>query len=117
MEGAVRQSLVRESWGRYEHYCERGLGLQRPRSSLKELEIVLLNLSVKFGCHCPDRRRSCLVMKERQGEQMVGDFILFLALIQLSAVVAITAVVVGGLFLIYRSVPNRSPEICGGVEK
>ena len=48
---------------------------------------------------------------------MVGDFILFLALIQLSAVTAITAVVVGGLFLIYRSVPNRSPEICGGFEK
>ena len=48
---------------------------------------------------------------------MVGDFILFLALIQLSAVTAITVVVVAGLFLIYRSVPNRSPEICGGVEK
>ena len=48
---------------------------------------------------------------------MVGDFILLLALIQLSAVTAITAVVVGGLFLIYRSVTNRSPEICGGVEK
>ena len=48
---------------------------------------------------------------------MVSEFILYLALIQLGAVIAITAAVVGTLFLIYRSVPNRSPEICGGVEK
>ena len=48
---------------------------------------------------------------------MVGDFILYLALIQLGAVTAITAAVVGALFLIYQSVPNRSPEICDGVEK
>ena len=56
-------------------------------------------------------------MEERQGEQMVGDLILYLALIQLGAVTAITAAVVGTLFLIYQSVPNRSPEICDGVEK
>ena len=48
---------------------------------------------------------------------MVDDFILYLALIQLGAVTAITATVVGALFLIYQSVANRSPEICGGVEK
>ena len=57
------------------------------------------------------------MMEKRQGEQMVGDFILYLALIQLGAVTAITTAVVGALFLIYQSVPNRSPEICGGVEK
>ena len=56
-------------------------------------------------------------MEKRQGEQMVGDFILYLALIQLGAVTAITAVVVGTLFLIYQSVPNRGPEICDGVDK
>ena len=56
-------------------------------------------------------------MEKRQVEQMVGDFILYLALIQLGAVTAITAAVVGALFLLYQSVPNRSPEICGGVEK
>ena len=49
---------------------------------------------------------------------MIGDFILYLALIQLGAVTAITAAVVGALFLIYQSVPkNRSPEICDGVNK
>ena len=48
---------------------------------------------------------------------MVGDLILYLALIQLGAVTAITAAVVGTLFLIYRSVPNRSSEICGVVDK
>ena len=48
---------------------------------------------------------------------MVGDFILYLALIQLGAVTAITAAVVGTLFLIYQSVPNRGPEICDGVDK
>ena len=48
---------------------------------------------------------------------MVGDFILYLSLIQLGAVTAITAAVIGALFLIYRSVPNRSPEICDGVNK
>ena len=57
------------------------------------------------------------MMEMRQGEQMVGDFILYLALIQLGAVTAITAAVVGALFLIYQSVPNRSPEICDGVDK
>ena len=48
---------------------------------------------------------------------MVGDFILYLALIQLGAVTAITAAVVGALFLIYQSVPNQNPEICDGVKK
>ncbi len=57
------------------------------------------------------------MMKKRQGEQMVGDFILYLALIQLGAVTAITAAVVGALFLIYQAVPNRSPELCDGVEQ
>ena len=47
---------------------------------------------------------------------MVGDFILYLALIQLGAVTAITAAVVGTLFLIYRAVPNRRPDICNGVD-
>ena len=56
-------------------------------------------------------------MEKRQGEQMVGDFILYLALIQLGAVTAITAAVVGALFLINQAVPNRSPELCDGVEK
>ena len=57
------------------------------------------------------------MIESRQGEQMVGGFILHLALIQLGAVTAITAAVVGALFLIYQSVPNRSPEICEGVDK
>ena len=48
---------------------------------------------------------------------MVGDFILYLALIQLGAVTAITAAVVGALFLIYQSVPNRSPEICSDIDQ
>ena len=48
---------------------------------------------------------------------MVGDFILHLALIQLGAATAITAAVVGALFLIYQLVPKRSPEICDGVDK
>ena len=48
---------------------------------------------------------------------MVGDFILYLALIQLGAVTAITAAVVGALCLIYQSGPNRSPEFCDGVDK
>ena len=48
---------------------------------------------------------------------MVGDFILYLALIQLGAVTAITAAVVGALFLIDQSVPNRSAEICDGFDK
>ena len=47
---------------------------------------------------------------------MVGDFILYLALIQLGAVTAITAAVVGTLFLIYRTVRNRRAEICDGVD-
>ena len=50
-------------------------------------------------------------------EQMVSELILYLALMQLGAVTAITAVVVGTLFLIYRLVPNRSPEICGDVDR
>ena len=56
-------------------------------------------------------------MEKRQGEQMVSEFILYLALIQLGAVTAVTAAVVGVLLLIYRSVPNRSPEIGDGVAK
>ena len=48
---------------------------------------------------------------------MVSEFILYLALIQLGAVTAITAAVIGTLFLIYRSIPNRSPEICSGTDK
>ena len=47
---------------------------------------------------------------------MIGDFIRYLALIQLDAVTAITAAVVGTLFMIYRTVPNRRPEICDGVD-
>ena len=54
--------------------------------------------------------------REQEGEQMIGDFIRYLALIQLGAVTAITAAVVGALFLIYRPVPNRRPEICDGVD-
>ena len=57
------------------------------------------------------------MMEKRQGEQMIGDFILYLALIQLGTVTAITAAVVGALFLIYQSVPIQSPEICVGVDK
>ena len=56
-------------------------------------------------------------MEKRQRERMVSEFILYLALIQLGAVTAITAVVIGTLFLIYRSIPNRSPEICSGIDK
>ena len=56
-------------------------------------------------------------MEKRQGEQMVGDFILYLALIQLGAVTAITASVVGALFLIYLSAANQSAENCCDVEK
>ena len=57
------------------------------------------------------------MMEKRQREQMGGDFILYLALIQLGAVTAITAAVVGALFLIYQSVPNWTPEICDGVDQ
>ena len=57
------------------------------------------------------------MMEKRQGEQMFGDFVLLLALIQLGAVTAITAAVVSAVFLIYRSVPNQSSEICGGADK
>ena len=71
---------------------------------------------MKFGSHCPDRCGLCLLMEKRQGEQMVGDFILYLALIQLGATAAITAIVVGALYLIYQSVLNRSPDICDGVD-
>ena len=56
-------------------------------------------------------------MEKRQGEQMVGEFILYLALIQLGAVSAVTAAVVGVLLLIYRSAPNRNSEIGGAVDK
>ena len=38
-------------------------------------------------------------MEKRQGEQMFGDFVLLLAMIQLGAVTAITAAVVGAVFL------------------
>ena len=48
---------------------------------------------------------------------MVGDFILYLALIQMGATAAITAIVVGALYLIYKSVLNRSPDICDGIDK
>ena len=48
---------------------------------------------------------------------MVGDFILYLALIQLGATASITAIVVGSLYLIYQSVLNRSPDICDCVDK
>ena len=72
---------------------------------------------MKFGSHRPDRSGSWLLMEERKGEQMVGEFILYLALIQLGAVTAITAAVVGALLLIYRSVPDRNAEICGGADK
>ena len=56
-------------------------------------------------------------MEKRQGEQMFGDLILYLALIQLGAITAMTGAVVGAMFLIYQSVPNRSAEICDGVDK
>ena len=56
-------------------------------------------------------------MEKRQREQMVNEFILYLALIQLGAAIAITAAVVGALFLIYQLVPKRNPEICNGVDK
>ena len=58
-----------------------------------------------------------LLMEKKQGEQMVSEFILYLALIQLGAVTAVTAAVVGVLFLIYQSVPNQNSEICGAVDK
>ena len=48
---------------------------------------------------------------------MAGNIILYLALIQLGATAAITAIVVGALHLIYQSVLNRSPDICDGVDK
>ena len=56
-------------------------------------------------------------MEKRQGEQMFGDLILYLALIQLGATAAITAIVVGARYLICQSVLNRSPDICDGVYK
>ena len=56
-------------------------------------------------------------MEKRQGELMVGEFILYLAFIQLGAVTAVTAAVVGVLFVIYQSVPDRNSEICGAVDK
>ena len=48
---------------------------------------------------------------------MVSEFILYLALIQLGAVTAITAAVVGTLFLIYRLVPKLSLETFDGDDK
>ena len=48
---------------------------------------------------------------------MVGDFILYLALIQMGATAAITAIVVGALYLIFQSVLNRSPDIYDCVDK
>ena len=56
-------------------------------------------------------------MDKRQEEQMVGEFMLYLALIQLGAVAAITAIVAGVLFLIYQTVPNRSPEFFDGADR
>ena len=47
---------------------------------------------------------------------MVGDFILYLALIQLGAVSAVTAAIVGTLFLIYRAIPSRNLENYDGVD-
>ena len=72
---------------------------------------------MKFGSHCPHRSGSRLLMEKRKGKQMVGDLILYLALIQLGTVTAITAAVVGALFLIYQSVPKWTPEICDGVDQ
>ena len=57
------------------------------------------------------------MIEKSQGEQMIGEFILYLALIQLGAVSAVTIAVVGVLLLIYRSVPNRNSEICGAVDQ
>ena len=54
---------------------------------------------------------------EEVREQMVSEFILYLALIQLGAVSAIMTAVVGALFLVYHLVPKRSPKICDGVDK
>ena len=48
---------------------------------------------------------------------MVGKFILYMALLQLGAVTAVTAAVVGVEALIYRSIPNRNPEISGAIDK
>ena len=56
-------------------------------------------------------------MEKRKGKQMVGDLFLYLALIQLGTVTAITAAVVGALFLIYQSVLNWTPETCDGVDQ
>lgn len=47
----------------------------------------------------------------------MGDLILLPVLIQLGAMDAIKAAVVGELVLIYQSVPNRSPQIYGVVDK
>ena len=78
-------------------------------------------ISVKSECEVrfslPCRPSSCLLMEKKQGEQMVSEFILYLALIQLGAVTAVTAAVVGVLLLVYRSVPNRNSEICSAVNK
>ena len=48
---------------------------------------------------------------------MVSEFILYLALIQLGAVTAVTAAAIGVLFVIYQSVPNRKSEVCGTADK
>ena len=40
-----------------------------------------------------------------------------MAWLQLGAVTAVTAAVVGVVVLIYRSNPNRNPEICGAIDK
>ena len=56
-------------------------------------------------------------MEKSQGEQMIGEFILYLELIQLGAISAVTVTVVGVLLLIYRSAPNRNSEICGAVDQ
>ena len=48
---------------------------------------------------------------------MVGKFIHYLALLLLGAVTAVTAAVVGVVVMIYRSIPNRNPEISGAVDK
>ena len=91
--------------------------MQHPRPSVNGLQRFLINLSVKLDSNCPNRGGLCLLIESRQGEQMVGDFILYLALIQLGATAAITAIVVGALYLLYQSVLNRSPGFCDGVDK
>ena len=57
------------------------------------------------------------MMEKKQREKLIGEFVLYLVLIKLGAVTKIASAVVGTLFLIYQLVPNRSPEICSGIDK